>query len=101
MSIGESTCPSCGEPLPADPFEHFCPLAAPAPGSASSPPAFLPFVDPLGETIAYQPEGEAEGPGDGFPAVDDLIGRNLGQYRVGAVIGRGSMGRVYRGEHAG
>ncbi len=38
---------------------------------------------------------------DGFPAVDDLIDSDLGQYRIVEVIGRGSMGRVYRGEHRG
>jgi serine/threonine-protein kinase len=38
---------------------------------------------------------------DGFPAADDLSERRLGQYRLGPLIGRGSMGRVYRGEHIG
>ena len=36
---------------------------------------------------------------DGFPEVDDLADATLGQYRLGRIIGRGSMGRVYRGEH--
>jgi eukaryotic-like serine/threonine-protein kinase len=36
---------------------------------------------------------------DGFPAVDDLTGQLLGQYRMGPVIGRGSMARVYQAEH--
>ena len=38
---------------------------------------------------------------DGFPEQDDLLDRRLGQYWIGAVIGRGAMGRVYRGEHTG
>ncbi len=45
--------------------------------------------------------GSAPGDDDGFPAVDDLENQTLGQYRLGTVIGRGSMGRVYRAEHLG
>lgn len=51
-------------------------------------------------TITY--EGDADFPGesdDGFPAIDDLTGRLLGQYRMGPVIGQGSMARVYQAEH--
>jgi eukaryotic-like serine/threonine-protein kinase len=64
----------------------------------------------LGETVAYQgdesllnPDGSRAdlGDDDGFPAVDDLENQTLGQYRLGTVIGRGSMGRVYRAEHLG
>jgi serine/threonine-protein kinase len=44
---------------------------------------------------------EPAGGPEGFPEVDDLIDRTLGQYQIGAVIGRGSMGRVYRAEHLG
>ena len=52
-------------------------------------------------TISYQNEAEigTADLDDGFPAVDDLTGRSLGQYRIGPVIGHGSMGRVYQAEH--
>lgn len=38
--------------------------------------------------------------GDGFPVVDDLVHSELGQYWVEEIIGRGSMGRVYRATHS-
>jgi eukaryotic-like serine/threonine-protein kinase len=92
-------CSFCGElaaeGLPAAdcPFlgETGCPL-----GVDASPHE----DDPLAETIAYH--GAPAAPDDdGFPAVDNLIDGLLGQYRIGAVIGQGAMGRVYRGEHTG
>lgn len=52
------------------------------------------------ETVAFQ-GGRAAiiANDDGFPSVDDLTDRGLAQYWIGGVIGRGSMGRVYEGEH--
>ena len=51
-------------------------------------------------TVTYQGEGDPSPEfDDGFPAFDDLTGRLLGQYRMGPVIGRGSMARVYQAEH--
>src|SRR4051812_47700622 len=92
-------CPFCDEPAhqgcpsPDCPFggETGCPLAAQVAASED---------DPLGETIAYRGASPTSDD-DGFPAIDDLVGSNLGQYRIGAVIGQGAMGRVYRGEHTG
>ncbi len=56
---------------------------------------------PYDETITYGGEHDYEHlpGGDGFPAQDDLACSDLGQYRIDSVIGHGSMGRVYRGEH--
>ncbi len=35
------------------------------------------------------------------PAVDDLIGRSIGSYRVERLLGKGGMGSVYMGVHPG
>jgi eukaryotic-like serine/threonine-protein kinase len=52
------------------------------------------------ETVAFQGGQIASlHDDDGFPAVDDLSDRGLAQYWIGDVIGRGSMGRVYKAEH--
>jgi len=50
-------------------------------------------------TVSYQNDVSIADFDDGFPEVDDLTGRTLGQYRIGPVIGHGSMGRVYQAEH--
>lgn len=65
--------------------------------------------DPLAETVAFGADGslgedvlDARGEfSDGFPDEDDISSRTLGQYRMGPVIGRGTMGRVYQAEHMG
>jgi serine/threonine protein kinase len=56
------------------------------------------------ETVAYA-MGDAKGDFlDGPSLVDqgheeNLVGVTLGQYRLDALVGKGSMGRVYRAEH--
>jgi serine/threonine-protein kinase len=61
-----------------------------------------PACDPaLERTLPFPAEGPSAAESDGFPDEDDLIGRNFAQYRMGGILGRGSMGRVYRAEHVG
>jgi len=36
-----------------------------------------------------------------IPALDDLIGRTVGSYRVEKLLGKGGMGCVYMGVHPG
>ena len=68
------------------------PVSSPSEGMNST-------VDYVGEVTALFQEDPPFDPEDGFPAVDDLTGRTLGQYRMGPVIGRGTMARVYQAEH--
>lgn len=103
-AVAAEYCPLCGESAsspgaipPGCPFngEIGCPMVAgePAPGTDPEPV--------LERTIAFQPAHADGGEPDGFPAVDDLIGRDFSQYRMGGVLGRGTMGRVYQAEHLG
>jgi eukaryotic-like serine/threonine-protein kinase len=71
-------------------------------------PEELPTSNRLGGTMDYEVDSTLTYQGDldqipelddGFPAIDDLTGQLLGQYRMGPVIGRGSMARVYEAEH--
>jgi len=112
METEEQRCSYCDEPVdggappPGCPFfgDATCPLAT---GTPESPEASIPDPAPppagggsLSETVAFL-GAEEPGEGDGFPEDDDLVGRLLGQYQIGPVIGQGSMGRVYRAEHTG
>ena len=77
------------------------------PSRPSAIRAFVPGGPLFDNTIEATDESTVNYQGDlpttdlehGFPEVDDLTGRTLGQYRIGPVIGHGSMGRVYQAEH--
>ncbi len=105
-------CPLCDETISPDSSIHICSSsdADPVlgPGSDILDSGFIePDEAPLEETVAHRMTFTVAEAGasswvdedDGFPAVDDLADTTLGQYRLGRIIGRGSMGRVYRGEH--
>src|SRR5262249_8015839 len=61
----------------------------------------------LGSSILSEVAGHADRaparavPEDGFPADDDLTGGSIGQSRIGPILGRGSMARVYQADHLG
>ena len=58
----------------------------------------------LEETIVHASPGTrriAPKPADISPEVDPLIGREIGQYLIESIVGRGSMARVYKVRHLG
>ncbi len=100
MAIEAGHCPFCDGPVQQDRLPRDCPFVGdgrcPLGGGSSG----VGSAETTIEVNAFA-AGEAAAEPDGFPEVDDLVGRELGQYRMGPVIGRGSMGRVYRAEHTG
>ncbi len=68
-------------------------------GAPASPEAGGRTVEYLGDSTVTYRDGPVAEFDDGFPPIDNLTGSSLGQYRMGPVIGRGSMGRVYQAEH--
>jgi len=90
-------CPFIGTDIP-------CPMVAS--GREHNPVAAqpVPEPDPAEKTrlIGSDPTFVSEFGGtlgDGFPMLDDLVHSEVGQYWVEEIIGRGSMGRVYRATH--
>jgi len=111
MSTGPRHCPRCHVPIEHGTHPHLC---LDREGRTIQEDSLVQsgqshVQDPLEETIAYQggpfPPIDQEGSSlpndfeDGFPAIDDLVDRTLGQYQLDTIVGRGTMGRVYRAKH--
>src|SRR4051812_44579924 len=111
MTTGTSRCPRCGEPIPAGTRDHRCAGSDDRTIQVETLPTRRKQEDSLDDTVAYRgeiglidPEDDESAPeefDDGFPEIDDLVDSELGQYRLASIVGRGSMGRVYRGVHLG
>ncbi len=91
-------CRICGEAAPGGVAPPDCPA-----GGGQSCALIVAGDDdagegPLEKTAAFEPGGADP---DGWPAEDDLAGSRFAQYDVAEMIGRGSMGRVYRATHRG
>ncbi len=112
-------CPQCNElvqnadlsphqPPPNCPLVHTGSLCALVPEKVGPPPdekkqADTQAVEPGSATTVASDDTIIAGTSgllrDGFPVIDDLVRTVLGQYYIEEMIGRGSMGRVYRATH--
>ncbi|MEJ7640448.1 MAG: hypothetical protein WKF75_21390, partial [Singulisphaera sp.] len=104
MMIVANKCPLCDETITQDSSIHICsssdsePVLSPVSDTVESE-FFEPDEAPLEETVAHRMTFAVAEAGastradedDGFPEVDDLADGTLGQYRLGRIIGRGSM----------
>ncbi len=86
-------CPECLTWHPDEPGAHHC-------VSERATFARLPN-DHLGETASFHPGAERTQFPDDQEVPDDLVGETVGQYQLDALVGRGTMGRVYRASHLG
>ena len=88
-------CPRCNTGYSDE--ERVCPKDGAALALRAQPPREpTQAVAPDQEGTAYRPRNPPRQNGD---RAEDLIGRQLGNYRVTSIIGRGGMGRVYEAEH--
>src|SRR5437879_3323920 len=103
MTTGASRCPDCNEKTQEGFPTLSCPLEGDPPCPLMPPLARWTVGEVLGgtvtcggdETVSYG-GGRTVTESDGFPVIDDLTDRALGQYWMSHVIGSGSMGRVYQ-----
>lgn len=91
-------CQVCGEAAPGGEVPPDCPAGGGEDCALIEVAEEDGRESPLEETAAFEPGGSEP---DGWPEEDDLAGSQLAQYDVVEMIGRGTMGRVYRATHRG
>jgi eukaryotic-like serine/threonine-protein kinase len=97
-------CPRCNDWIHGGLASHSCPPPGAVLGTVGAAVRSSSVHDDrLGETTAYRrdlsdSDSDSE---DGFASEGVLLGETIGQYRLDELVGRGSMGRVYRALHLG